>query len=169
MTEIVSTASSCVARIREILAQARNRALQSVNTTMLAAYREIGREIVEEQQRGQNRAQYGSQLIAHISERLTAEHGKGFSEANLRQIRRLYVTYRDRQPAIRYTPSTELPGPALPATVAEIPYTPSTKSDSEPAAPLSERLSWSHYRLLMRVDRDEARSFYEEDVPCQFA
>jgi DUF1016 N-terminal domain len=71
-------ASSCLARIQEILSQARHRALQAVNTAMLAAYWHVGREIVEEEQRGMERAGYGDRLIRELSRHLTAQFGQGF-------------------------------------------------------------------------------------------
>ncbi|MDY0059351.1 MAG: PDDEXK nuclease domain-containing protein [Myxococcota bacterium] len=167
MSQLVPTTADCLARIRQILASARGRALQSVNVTMLSAYWEIGREIVEEEQRGQERAEYGARLIQQLSERLTVEYGRGYSEANLRQIRQFFLTFRDRQPPIRYMTSTGS-SPALASPPGEpspeIQYTACTESAPPPGAPLSERLSWSHYRVLMRVDRPEARAFYE--VEC---
>src|SRR5438093_6685192 len=98
-----SLTTACLSRVREILGQARHRALQSVNAAMVADYWHVGREIVEEEQRGQSRAGYGERLIRDLSAHLTADFGKGFSEVNLRLIRRFYLTYGDRMPEIRYT------------------------------------------------------------------
>jgi DUF1016 N-terminal domain len=156
-----SLATACLSRVREILAEARHRALQSVNAAIVAAYWHVGREIVEEEQRGQSRAGYGERLIRDLSAHLTTEFGKGFSEVNLRLIRRFYLTYRDRAPEIRYTLCNEsgvpplASGPAGPVDVA-----PTTQA----ARPFQPDLSWSHYRILMRVQKPDARSFYE--VEC---
>ncbi|MBI4404785.1 MAG: DUF1016 domain-containing protein [Deltaproteobacteria bacterium] len=80
-------------RIREILKHSRNHALQTINATMVRAYWEMGREIVEEEQRGANRAGYGEQLIRELSKRLSREFGQGFKERNLRNIRLFYQAY----------------------------------------------------------------------------
>ena len=69
------TAAECLARIREILAESRSRAHRAVNAAMLAAYWHIGREIVEEEQRGKERAEYGRFLLQELSARLTEECG----------------------------------------------------------------------------------------------
>jgi len=127
---------------------------------MVAAYWEIGREIVEEEQRGEERAEYGKQLLKRISEQLTGELGKGFGERNLRFIRQFYLTYAHRVPPIRYAPCTELPSGDGRDGIRN---TPCTESQVEPAS-LSPDLCWSHYRALMRVSNPGARGFYE--VEC---
>ena len=116
MGELEKSAGACVARIRSLLVEARGRALQSVNTEMVAAYWHIGREIVEEEQRGGKRAGYGERLIAHLAARLTAEFGKGFAVRNLHYFRLFYSTYRDRRPEILHAlraKSSETPGTAF--------------------------------------------------------
>ena len=70
-------------QIREVLIQTRSRALQAVNTEMVACYLQIGRLIVEEEQQGDTRAEYGKRLIRDLSNRLTEEFGKGFDRSNL--------------------------------------------------------------------------------------
>jgi hypothetical protein len=154
---------SCLARIQAILTEARHRALQSVNAAMLAAYWHVGREIVEEEQRGEARAGYGERLIRDLSAQLTREFGKGYSISNLKLIRQFYVTYRNRSPSIGYTVSSQLqtgsPSREISPAIAPIPLQNEQFFRSE--------LSWSHYRILMRVDRPEARSFYE--VECSKA
>jgi DUF1016 N-terminal domain len=114
-------------RIRAVLVDARNHAYQAINAAMVAAYWEIGRAIVEEEQRGQERADYGKQLLLRLSERLTADFGKGFDRTNLQHMRTFYLTY--------------------------------PKCDA-----LRRELSWTHYRILLRVEKPEARSFYEAEA-----
>jgi hypothetical protein len=80
-------------RIRAILAEARNRAYQAINSAMVLAYWEIGRTIVEQEQRGQERAQYGRQLLADLSGRLRSDFGKGFDPSNLSMMRAFYLAY----------------------------------------------------------------------------
>lgn len=111
-------------RIRNIIEDARSHALYAVNTEMVQAYWLIGKEIVEEEQKGKKRAEYGKALINDLSTRLTVEFGKGFTIANIWNMRQFYLTY-----------------PKLYAVRRE--------------------LTWTHYRLLMRVENTQARSFYE--------
>src|SRR3569833_1432761 len=74
--------SACLARIREVLAQSRNQALMAVNTAMVQAYWNVGREIVEEEQRGEVRAGYGARLLSQLSRQLCSEFGNGFKARN---------------------------------------------------------------------------------------
>ena len=80
-------------RIRKIIEIARGNIVHAVNTQMVTAYWHIGKEIVEEEQRGKSRADYGESVLLRLSERLTAEFGPGFEETNLRKIRQFYLTY----------------------------------------------------------------------------
>jgi predicted nuclease of restriction endonuclease-like (RecB) superfamily len=112
--------------IREILKKARTQAHTAVNSAMVQAYWNIGRRIVEEEQKGKDRAEYGQHLIKNLSIALNAEFGKGFSVANLWNFRQFYQTF----------PETEKL------------YT------------LCRELSWSHIRLIMRLDKYEAREYY---------
>ncbi len=111
-------------RIRRIIEEARGNVAQFVNTTTVVAYWHIGREIVEEEQKGKSRADYGKEILENLSRKLTAEFGEGFDDSNLWRMRQFYQTF-----------------PILGA--------------------LRRELSWTHYRILMRVDNPQARSFYE--------
>jgi len=113
--------------IREVLIQARSRALQVVNTEMVACYWQIGRLIVEEEQREETRAAYGKRLIKELSTRLSAEFGRGFDKSNLWNMRAFFLCF--------------------------------PKIDA-----LRRELSWTHYRLLLRVEKHEARAFYEAEA-----
>lgn len=110
-------------KVKEILESARNSAYRAVNFAMVQAYWEIGRTIVEEEQNGGSRADYGSRLLLGLSDLLTVDYGKGFDESNLRNMRMFYLRYQKRDA-------------------------------------LRPELSWTHYRLLMRVEEDPAREFY---------
>ena len=88
-------------QIRDILAEARDRAWQAVNSAMVAAYWEVGRVIVEEEQAGQGRADYGRRVLEGLSERLGGEFGKGFDPSNLRNMRAFFLTYPIRD-ALRH-------------------------------------------------------------------
>ncbi|MBW2329896.1 MAG: DUF1016 family protein [Deltaproteobacteria bacterium] len=114
-------------QVREVLVQARGRALRAVNAEMVVCYWEIGRLIVEEEQRGETRATYGKGLIKELSIRLSDEFGRGFHQRNLWFMRNFYLAY-----------------PKVNA--------------------LRSELSWTHYRLLLRVEKSEARAFYEAEA-----
>ncbi len=78
-------------RIRSVLTEARNRAYQAINAAMVAAYWEIGPTIVEEEQQGAQRAEYGKQILVGLSLRLTEEFGRGFDRTNLQQMRNFFL------------------------------------------------------------------------------
>lgn len=91
MTNISSNELS--KKISNLLVEARKRVLQTVNHTMVLTYFEIGRMIIEEEQNGKERADYGKQLLSDLSQTLTKEFGKGFSVTNLQQMRQFYTVY----------------------------------------------------------------------------
>ena len=84
---------SLVEQIKSLMETARSSAVKEVNSTMLTAYWEIGRIIVQREQEGEIRAKYGKRLLPEISKRLTRELGRGFSRSNLQNMRSLYITY----------------------------------------------------------------------------
>jgi len=123
MKKISNAKHSVYDRIRIIIENARGNVSRAINTEMVTAYWQIGKEIVEEEQRGKFRAEYGQKLLETLSARLSDEFGKGFDASNLWNMRKFYQTF-----------------PILDA--------------------LRRELSWTHYRILMRVDNPMARSFY---------
>ena len=86
-----------VQNIRDIINQARSQVKQVINSAMVLAYWEIGRLIVEDEQDGQKRAQYGQKQLKEISEQLSLEYGKGFDITNLRNMRRFYLAFPKRE------------------------------------------------------------------------
>lgn len=120
----------------ELLRGARTKAHHAVNFTMVEAYWNVGRMIVEEEQRGQKRAKYGVSLIRNLSYQLTGEFGKGFTETNLKYFRQFYLAFPAKMPS-------------------EIGHT------------LCDQLTWSHYRLLMRVEKTDARAWYLKEAAAQ--
>src|SRR5438067_1178492 len=102
-----STENELYKRVSVLLLEARNKAIQSVNTVMVQAYWLIGREIVEAEQKGKNRADYGKTLIESLSRKLTNEFESGWSPSHLWHIRQFYAMYRYRKPAILHTPRAE--------------------------------------------------------------
>ena len=81
--------------IKKILKNARQKAYTAVNSAMVEAYWEIGRRIVEEEQRGKERAEYGKEILQNLSKELTEEFGKGYSYRTLREIRQFYLMFSD--------------------------------------------------------------------------
>ena len=137
-------------RVVSILEEARSNVVQSVNTNMVLAYWLIGREIVQQLQRGEERADYGKRILEDLSSRLKKRYGNGYSLTNLKYFRTFYQVYQDRLPEIGRPSGDEL------ITVNAISST-----------GFSTQLSWSHYRALMRVKNDKARLFYEkETIEC---
>ena len=159
-------------RVRAILVSARSSASRSVNTAQVVAYWLIGREIVEEEQKGRARAEYGKRLIENLSKRLMKDFGRGFAVRNLETFRAFYLGYPElviphalraeladhRLRVIRYAVRSELKDTVV-LPVPVIPHAVSTKS-WKPGL-LHPNLSWTHYRTLLRVDKAEARAFYE--------
>ncbi len=95
--DITVNKNSLIESIKEIILTSRKNIVRSVNTEMLSAYWNIGRLIVEVEQKNQERAQYGEQTLKHISKRLRAELGNGFSISNLQFMRRLFLAYPNQQ------------------------------------------------------------------------
>lgn len=83
--------------IKYLLTESRNRLIQTVNTTMVKTYFEIGRLIVEDEQKGKKRAEYGMYTLENLSKKLTEEFGKGFSTTNLKQMKSFFLTYQKGQ------------------------------------------------------------------------
>ena len=84
-------------KITDLLENARKKAVYSINQTMVYTYFEIGKIIIEEEQKGQKRAEYGKQIIKELSQKLIKEFGKGFSRRNLEQMRQFYLAYSNTQ------------------------------------------------------------------------
>lgn len=147
-------------RVLEILEAARAGVARTVNTTQVVANWLVGREIVEEEQRGQRRAGYGAKLLADLSARLNAEFGRGYSVDNLEAFRQFYLDYPS---LISETPSRILTEDVtLPSNAnSETPFRKSAPDGEGLPGVLNSSLSWSHYRQLLRVSRPEARAFYE--------
>lgn len=148
LEKAVVTTSSLYARVRDILQSARAGVARTVNTTQVMANWLIGREIVEEEQRGRRRAGYGAKVLAELSERLARDVGRGYSIDNLEAFRQFYLHYPQ---LISETPSRKLP-----ASHSASEAIPGWRPGS-----LHPMLSWSHYRTLLRTSRKEARAFYE--------
>jgi hypothetical protein len=131
-------------RVVSILEQARGNVVRAVNSNMVLAYWLIVQEI----QGGEERAEYGKQVVANLSSRLTENFGKGFSTPVLWNFRQFYQVYAGRL-QILFPPGRILD---------EIKK--SRPSGDELASGFNPQLSWSHYRALMRVKAENARKDY---------
>ena len=85
--------SDLYSAIRQVLATARQSAYKAVNFAMVQAYWQIGRLIVEDEQKGEARAEYGKKVLAELANRLTSEFGKGFDARELRKMRQFYLLF----------------------------------------------------------------------------
>jgi len=120
--------------IVDLIQQSRKGVVNYVNTAIVITYYEIGRRIIEQEQHGENRAQYGKKILQGLSDYLTADLGKGWSVENLKLMRRFYLVYSKSligQPVVtQFNPS----------------------------------VTWKHYIQLMRIADIKERSFYEIEI-----
>ncbi len=155
-------------RVASILDEARSSVVRAVNSRMVLAYWLIGREIVQELQEGEKRANFGSALISNLSQRLTLRYGQGFSISGLKDFRLFFLIYADREPSIRHSLRAELEVPSEKSHTAcgQFETTPQIQHSlrAEFPSPFHPSLSWSHYRAIMRVEKPEARDFYEQEA-----
>ncbi|HQU07322.1 MAG TPA: PDDEXK nuclease domain-containing protein [Ferrovaceae bacterium] len=152
------TEGDLMTRVVAILDQARANVVRAVNSNMVIAYWLIGREIVQELQRGEQRAEYGRQLLSELSASLTQRYGRGFSATNLKYFRLFFHAYAERQPEIRHDSRDELP--ALDQAVVLDDLASAVDKTDRPRG-FSPRLSWTHYRTLSTVEQRAERLFYE--------
>jgi predicted nuclease of restriction endonuclease-like (RecB) superfamily len=134
--------------VSRLLEHARQSAGRAVNAVMTATYWQIGRRIVEQEQKGSDRASYGEELVASLGKDLTARFGRGFSRTNVFQMRQFFLAYREKIQTLSEFSGAE-----------SIVQTPSGLSPGNPAFPLS----WSHYVRLLTVPEAQARSYYENE------
>ena len=155
--------------LKGIVRSARGMAYAAINYAQIQANWLIGQRIVEQMQKGENRAEYGAYVIKIASEALTEEFGKGYSETNIRAFRQFYLTFCDLQ--IQQTVSAESKIPIQQTLSAKLnkPTIPkmSGQLETEIRQALPARLSWSHFERLMRVENDEARNWYMKEASEQ--
>lgn len=133
-TDAVPNYDAVLADVSSLLENARRTAARSVNAVMTAAYWQIGQRLVEVEQGGEGKADYGEQLVERLSRDLTTRFGRGFGRSNLFQMRAFYLTYGQIVQTVSGQLEHDFP------------------------------LSWSHYVRLLSVRTDEARRFYEEEA-----
>jgi len=149
-----------VAELRSLIQSARHMAASTVNTLQVRTNFEIGRRIVEHEQKGEKRAMYGQELLKALSARLTAEFGQGFSVSNLQLMRKFFIEYKFR---IQQQAAVKL-------TVAKIQQQPAVEFSPVIAKPSQKSpftLSWTHYVLLLTVKDPDERCFYEIEAASE--
>lgn len=154
-------------RVSALIEQARRRVITTVNVAEVYTKYEIGRYIVEDEQQGNARAEYGKQVLKELSVRLTERFGEGWSVETLDKCRKFYRVYSSKQ--ISSTMQTKLD---FVNSVDEIEKDKQCLSNQPEKAkqclPNPEfALSWSHYLILMCVENPDARSFYEIECAQQ--
>ena len=128
--DLIRFNSDLYGAIRRVLETARQSAYKAVNFAMVQAYWQIGRLIVEDEQNGEARAEYGKKVLEELARRLTADFGKGFDARELRKMRQFYLLFQIWD-AVR------------------------------------PELSWTHYRLLLRVENQDARDWYMNEAVAE--
>lgn len=138
--------------IRTLIGRSRNDIVNTINTKMVETYFEIGKMIVEYEQSGKQRAQYAANTLKDLSLKLTKEFGKGFSVDNLENMRKFYSTYKISETVSRKSVTSK--------KTSQKSETVSRKLQQQ----ASFKLSWSHYVLLLRIENNNERSFYEKEA-----
>ena len=150
-------------QVADLLAKARKYAKRQLDSTIVFTYYEIGRMLVEHEQKGQKRAQYGTKLIKGLSEYLTEQYGKGYSVSTLKNIRQFYQVYaplNDKIPLASPPKSQTLSG-FLKNHVRN------KKSQTLFSQLNPFCLGWSYYLILMRIENIQERQFYEIEAVNQ--
>ena len=147
--------------LRSIVSKARSKAFAAVNYSLVERNWRIGQRIVEQEQNGASRAEYGKHVIEVASAALTEEFGKGFSYTNIANYKRFYLTFNNLQ--ILQTVSEEFNNPiqqTLPAKSSAL-----HKEDKAESTQSELRLlPWSHYERLIRVEDKKAREWYAKEA-----
>jgi len=136
-------------KIIDLLNESRKFVAKSVNQTIVLTYFEVGKLIVEDEQQGKKRAEYGKSVLKELSQKLTEEFGKGYSVYNLERMRNFYLIFKNR------IAKTEKSASLM------------RKSEQEKSASLMRKiespfhLSWTHYLQLLKIENEEERNFYE--------
>ena len=152
-------------RVIALVEEARKRVATAANVALVYTYYEVGRMIVEEQQGGRKRAQYGKAQLQELSKKLTAQLGKGWGAENLKLMRRLYLVFSKeiQKPVLGIPSDSPIPQTCFEESIE------SHSNSVNLVYPIGEikkepypfRLSWSHYLVLMRIDNPDERRFYE--------
>lgn len=156
---IETRATQLAEKIEILVTEARKRVASVANTAQVYTYYEIGRYIIEDEQGGKLRAEYGKGVLKRVSERLTERLGKGWSEENLRLMRKFYTLYSHVQSPILKIQTTglEIHPPKIQTSGSEI----QNENSNQRLRNYQFVLPWSHYLILTHVSDPDARGFYE--------
>ena len=150
--------------LRSIVSKARSKAFAAVNYSLVERNWRIGQRIVEEEQNGASRAEYGKHVIEVVSAALTKEFGKGFSETNIMNFKKFYLKFKEL--TIPQTLSEEFKKQKQQTLSAESSLLPQ-KGQTQSAQSELRLLPWSHYERLIRVEDKKAREWYAKEAPLQ--
>jgi predicted nuclease of restriction endonuclease-like (RecB) superfamily len=161
-----------VGDISTLLEQSRRTTARTINSILTATYWEVGRRIVEFEQGGEARAEYGENILKQLARDLTARFGRGFSRSNLQQMRLFYLGWEICQTVSgKFEARVKLPAGLLESADEKVPSETRGLSIAQtPSAEFDQRLfaafplSWSHYVRLTAVDKPHARAFYEVEA-----
>lgn len=156
--------------IRDLILSARATVSRGADIVQVHTSFEIGRRIVQEEQQGKSRADYGKEVIIALSERLTKEFGNGFSKSNLEYMRRFYLVYKGREIFFAQTLSGHSATKKISQTASgqtTVNKKSETLSRISPKASSPFCLSWSHYVFLLGIKNADERSFYEIEAASQ--
>lgn len=142
--------------VKVLVESARREAYKSINLITLQTNFEIGRLIVEEEQKGDRRANYGDELLVGLARELTKIYGRGFSKSNLFLMRRFYLTYKKFQTLSGKSQKGQ-------TLSGQFRKSQSLTGQFEKVQTVSGLLSWSHYTLLLQISDDNERRFYEKE------
>ena len=161
VANIETRATHLAEKIENLVTEARKKVASVVNTAQVYTYYEVGRYIIEDEQGGKVRAEYGKGVLKRVSERLTERLGKGWSEESLRLMRKFYILYSHVQSPINkiQTSGLDFQSNKIPTSGLEI--SKSTDNDNQWSLRQRFTLPWSHYLILTHVKDSDARSFYE--------
>ena len=147
--------------LRSIVSKARSKAFAAVNYSLVERNWRIGQRIVEQEQNGASRAEYGKHVIEVASAALTEEFGKGFSYTNIANYKRFYLTFNNLQ--ILQTVSEEFNNP-IQQTLPAKSSAPHKEDKAESTQSELRLLPWSHYERLIRVEDKKAREWYAKEA-----
>ena len=147
--------------LRSIVSKARNKAFTAVNYSLVERNWRIGQRIVEQEQNGASRAEYGKHVIEVASAALTEEFGKGFSETNIRTFRKFFLIFNNLE--IQQTLSAESNLPKQ-QTLSDELSSHFQKGQTPPVQSELRLLPWSHYERLIRVEDKKAREWYAKEA-----
>ena len=147
-----------ISEIKAIVYTAKQKAYQAADLYQVVSNWLVGRRIVEQEQHGKERAQYGKHIVELASEALTAEFGKGYSVVNIKSFRKFYLTFNNL--LIGQTPSAQS-GNDLTIKGQSV------SAELELAKMLPSNLSWSHYERLMRIKNEDERDWYLREASTE--